>query len=112
MADISSPERFEKMALGVGLAAGLAADLATGRGLRYEEQLEECVGKLDMDDPLLTTVSVPCAAFSLFRALSGRSWGEGAVAREILEDVAHLEFCVRVRERRYHKGALCLREHP
>eukprot|EP00959_Pyramimonas_sp_CCMP1952_P150867 3157250-Pyramimonas_sp.AAC.1 len=54
LAEVYSPERFKGKALGMGLTAGLAADLYTGWDLLREDHRRAAMKKLLEDDPLLT----------------------------------------------------------
>ncbi|CAK0857642.1 unnamed protein product [Prorocentrum cordatum] len=112
LAEVYSPERFKGKALGVGLTAGLAADLYTGWDLLREDHRRAAMKKLLEDDPLLTVTSPPCTVFSKLRQLSNFKRDEGIVASEVLEGETHLEFSMKVCESRHQRGALFLHEHP
>ncbi|CAK0819708.1 unnamed protein product [Prorocentrum cordatum] len=112
LAEVYSPERFKGKALGMGLTAGLAADLYTGWDLLREDHRRAVMKKLLEEDPLLTVTSPPCTVFSKLRQLSNFKRDEGIVASEVLEGETHLEFSMKVCESRHQRGALFLHEHP
>ena len=88
VAEVYSPERFAKRALGLGLPPGLAVDLELGWDLRDPEMRAICERELDEQDPLLTITCPPCTAFSRLRKHTRAEEEEGDLHLDFNEDLS------------------------